>query len=192
MITSIIASIRYVPSRQEVPRRVRTRFPRSVKIEVCSTVVSKDVVKFSAEIYKLGINPVVDPTEKALAAIFKQSGRSKGPIAVRGKLNGADFVQTLVKYKGNWRLYVNSEMLRAAGLNVGDTAHFQIEFDPIERTVAFPPKFRRALDSDPRAAEAFDSLPPGRKKEILRYLGSLKSDAAVERNIERVLSQLGN
>jgi len=150
----------------------------------------EDVVKFSSEIYKLGINPVVDPPDKVVEAIFKLAGRSKGPIPVRGTLNGADFVQTLVKYKGTWRLYVNGEMLKASGLSVGDTAQVALEFDPRERTVPVPPRFRTALDSDRRVAEAFAGLTPGRQKEILRYLGSLRSDEALDRNIERVLSQL--
>ena len=148
------------------------------------------MVKFSAKIYKLGINPVVDPAKEVLEGIFRQAGSSKGPIPVRGKLNGADFLQTLVKYEGKWRLYVNGEMLKASGLSVGDTGDFEIEFDPAERKVPVPPKFRVALDIDPRVAQAFDKLTPGRQKEILRYLNSMKSEEALERNIERVLDQL--
>ena len=145
---------------------------------------------FSSKIYKLGINPVLDPTEKVVEAIFGQAGRSKGPIPVFGTLNGAEFVQTLVKYKGKWRLYVNGEMLKASGLSVGDIAHVDLEYDPRERKVPVPPRFRTALDSDPNVAVAFEKLTPGRQKEILRYLGSLRSDSALERNIGRVLARL--
>jgi len=192
MVISIIASMPYAQNRPEVPFSSGPLLakPQGAPVRVDGREVRIDVIKFSAKIYKLGVNPVVDPAEEVLAAIVEQAGRSKGPIPVRGTLNGAEFVQTLVRYRGKWRLYVNGEMLKASGLNVGDTAHFEIEFDPSERIVPVPPKFRAALDSDPRVAEAFDKLTPGRKKEILRYLGSLRSDAAVERNIERVLTQL--
>ena len=148
------------------------------------------MLRFSATIEKLGINPVVDPPDDILAVIHDQAGRSRGPIPVRGTLNRSDFVQTLVKHKDKWRLYVKGEMLKASGLSVGDTADFEIEFDPVERKAPVPPRFRGALDSDEGAAEAFDKLTPSRQKEILRYLGSLKSEEALERNIERVLSQL--
>ena len=148
------------------------------------------MLRFSATIEKLGINPVVDPPDDILAVIHEQAGKSKGPIPVRGTLNRSDFVQTLVKYKGKWRLYVNGKMLKASGLSVGDTGDFEIEFDPAERKVPVPPKFRVALDIDPRVAQAFDKLTPGRQKEILRYLNSMKSEEALERNIERVLDQL--
>jgi hypothetical protein len=60
--------------------------------------------KFSATIYKIGINPVVDPPDGVMTAIFAAAGRRKGPIPVRGRLNGAEFVQTLVRYRGAWRL----------------------------------------------------------------------------------------
>ena len=62
------------------------------------------MARFSATIYKLGINPVVDPPERVVNAIFKQAGRTKGPIPVCGKVNGAEFHQTLVRYAGDRRL----------------------------------------------------------------------------------------
>src|SRR5215204_6244451 len=94
--------------------------------------------RFSKPIYKIGINPVVDPPEAILNTIFAQAGRSKGPIAVRGKLNGAEFIQTLVKFRGAWRLYINGPMLKESGLEVGDIAKVEIEFDPRPRKVSMP------------------------------------------------------
>ncbi len=103
------------------------------------------MVKFAATIYKIGINPVVDPPGKVLSALFAQAGKDKGPIPVCGHLNGAEFIQTLVKYRGVWRLYINGEMLKASGLNVGDTANVEIEFDPRPRQTPMPLKFAKAL-----------------------------------------------
>ena len=69
---------------------------------------------FSAKIYIISkINPVVDLPDDVLSAIFAQAGRSKGPIPVRGRLNGAEFIQTLIKYEGAWRLYLNGPMRKA-------------------------------------------------------------------------------
>jgi len=60
-----------------------------------------DMLSFSAKIYIISkINPVVDVSEDVLRTIFEQAGRSKGPIPVRGRLNGAEFIQTLIKYEG--------------------------------------------------------------------------------------------
>ncbi len=148
------------------------------------------MVVFSASIYKLGINPVVDPPEDVLSAIFDASGRSKGPIPVRGTLNGARFIQTLVRFKGAWRLYINGTMLRDSGLSVGDVATIEIEFDPDPRDVAVPETFDQALRGDEKARRAFAGLSPSRQKEILKYLGALKTSEALEKNVERVLQQL--
>lgn len=145
---------------------------------------------FSQRISKVGINPVVDPPDGVLDAVFEQAGRSKGPIPVRGLINGAGFVQTLVKYAGRWRLYVNGEMLRASGLKVGDTATIEIEYDPRPRGVPMVEELRAALDGDERAKTAYDAHTPSRRTDILRYLASLKSEASIKRNIEKVLRQL--
>ena len=145
---------------------------------------------FSATIYKIGINPVVDTPDEVLKAIFEQAGRSKGPVPVRGTINGAEFLQTLMKYQGAWRLYINGPMLKDSGLSVGDIANIEIEFDPRPREEPMPPKLRAAVRKNANARKAFDLLPPSRRKEILRYINSLKSDDSIDRNVARVISQL--
>ena len=145
---------------------------------------------FAAEIYKIGVNPVVDPPDDILHAIFARAGRSRGAIPVRGTLNQTEFVQTLVKYGGKWRLYINGPMLRDSGLSVGDVADVAIEFDPRPRDVPMPPRLAAALRKDKPAKTAFDQLSPSRKKEIFKYLGSLKTRESIDKNIERVLSHL--
>ena len=146
--------------------------------------------RFSATIYKLGINPVVDPPERVLAAIFRQAGRTKGPIPVLGKLNGASFRQTLVKYSSAWRLYINGVMLKASGTKVGDEVRIEIEFDNSPPKVAMPADLAQAFRRDRAARIAFEKLVPSRQKEILRYIGSLKSAASIERNVAKIIEQL--
>jgi hypothetical protein len=147
---------------------------------------------FIGKIYKLGINPVIDPPDDVLQAVFEQAGRSRGPIPVRGKVNGAEFVQTLVKYRGAWRLYINGPMLAASGSRAGDNAHIEIEFDDAPREIPVPQRFADALANHERAKAAFDELSPSRQKEILKYLGYLKTEASLDRNIEKVIRQLSN
>src|SRR5262245_49632809 len=93
---------------------------------------------FSATIHKIGINPYVYVPEAVLGALFRQAGKSKGPIPVRGRINRKKFIQTLVKYQGVWRLYINGEMRQAASVDVGDQADIRIEFDPVPRVEPIP------------------------------------------------------
>jgi len=146
--------------------------------------------RFLNAIYKIGINPVVDPPDSVMKIIFAQAARSKGPIAVCGKLNGAEFVQTLVKFKGAWRLYINGPMLKDSGLKVGDVAKVEMEFDPRPRSVPMPPALADGFRKDKKARAAFDKLAPSRQKEILRYIGSLKTQASIEKNVSRIMSHL--
>ena len=148
------------------------------------------MINFTAKIYKIGINPVVDPPDEVLKAVFVQAGKSKGPIPVRGKLNGADFIQTLVKYQGAWRLYINGQMLVDSGLKLGDDASIELEFDPRPREVAMPAKLQAALQCDKEAKKAFGALPPSRQKDIFRYINSLRTEESIARNVEKIIQQM--
>jgi hypothetical protein len=146
--------------------------------------------RFSAAIHKIGINPAVDPPDNVLTQLCESAGRAKGPIPVRGTVNGAEFIQTLVKYQGAWRLYINGEMLRASGLKVGDEAQIEIEFDPTSREVPMPVRLRDALKFDKKAKIAFGELSPSRQKEIFKYINSLRTEESIARNVEKILQQL--
>jgi hypothetical protein len=145
---------------------------------------------FTAKIQIIGINPYVSLPEDVLNAVFEQPGKSKGPIPVRGTLNGKKFKQTLVKYQGAWRSYLNTPMRQDAGMDVGDHANVELEFDPEPRTVPMHPKFARALSKNKDAKAAFEKFTPSRQKEIFRYLNSMKTDESLVRNVEKVMQYL--
>ena len=145
---------------------------------------------FSAKIQKIGINPYVLLPAGVLKEIFRQAGKSKGPIPVKGSINGHPFIQTLVKYAGKWRLYLNTPMRKAAGIDVGDTGSFELEFDPAERTLEMHPELKKALAKNKEAQKTFDALPPSRQKEIIRYIGFLKTEESLHRNIQKVIGFL--
>ena len=67
---------------------------------------------FSAKIFKIGINPCVVVPASVLKILFKAAGKAHGPLPVKGKLNGTSFLQTVVKYKDAWLLYINGKMFR--------------------------------------------------------------------------------
>ncbi len=102
---------------------------------------------------------------------------------MRGEIDGHQYTQTLVKYSGHWRLYVNTPMLKASEKKPGDTVTFHIEFDPVERIIPMHPKLKSTLNKNKAAKKIFDALPPSRRKEIVRYLSFLKTEISVERNV---------
>ncbi len=145
---------------------------------------------FSQVIFKVGINPCVVPPEDALEYVFKQAKKRSGPIPVRGTLNRVQYQQTLVKFQGFWRLYINGPMLKSAKLKNNDVAALTIEYDPSDRTVLQHPEFAKVLARDPRAIAAFAALAPSRQKEINRYLNGLKTDSIRTKNIGKVMDFL--
>ena len=165
-----------------------------IRFDVCKHtfegITIKTMKSFSAKILKIGINPCVGVPEDVLNALFKQAEKTKGPIQVRGTINGKRFKQTLVRYRGAWRLYINGEMRQAAGIDVGDESRIMIEYDPVPRIESVPAKFVDALSKSKTAKVAFESLRPSRQKEILRYLNSMRTESSLERNIEKVIQHL--
>jgi hypothetical protein len=106
------------------------------------------------------------------------------------KIEGHEFPQTLVKYSGHWRLYLNLPMRKSAKREVGQMARIEIEFDPQERITPFHPKFKKALMENEEAERIYKGLSPSLQKEILRYLSNLKTEGSVDRNILRAINFL--
>jgi Bacteriocin-protection, YdeI or OmpD-Associated/Domain of unknown function (DUF1905) len=147
-------------------------------------------VRFSALIEIIGVNPFVLIPPADLEEIFRQAGKSKGTIQVKGYLNGKPFIQTLVKFAGQWRLYLNMPMRRSTNRTVGDPVEVSMEFDPAPRFPDFHPKLLVALNHYPEAKAIFDQLPPSRQKEIVRYIAHLKSEESVDRNVPKAIDFL--
>jgi hypothetical protein len=145
---------------------------------------------FKATIDIIGINPFVFLPETVLNRIFDQAQKNKGPIPVRGTIDGFPFIQTLVKYSGHWRLYINAPMLKVAHKNVGDTIKLTLLFDPADRSLTMHPKLKAALDKHKAAFKIFESLAPYLQKEIIRYIGNLKTEASIDKNVLRAIQFL--
>ena len=106
-----------------------------------------------------------------------------GKIPVKIKIDGHEFSQTLIKYSGQWRLYLNTPMRKSANKDVGDKANFEIWFDPEQRIVPAHPKFIKALKENKEAKKIFYSLRPSLQLEIIRYLSFLKTEESLNKNV---------
>ena len=100
---------------------------------------SSRVYTFTAVIMIIGVNPFVSLPEKVLSGILKDAGKDKGPVAVHGTLNGAGYKQTLVRFRGEWRLYINTTMLKDSPKRVGEKLKLSIQVDTADRTVPMHP-----------------------------------------------------
>jgi hypothetical protein len=146
--------------------------------------------QFEAELEIIGINPFVSVPEPVLEALFDAAGRRTGPIAICGMLNDAPYRQSLVRFRGAWRLYVNTTMLKDSPRLVGERLTLTVAHDPIGRSAPASPEFERALADNAAAKATFDALTPSRQREIVCYIAALKSPANVERNVARAIAFL--
>lgn len=142
---------------------------------------------FAATLEIVGVNPFVFVPGRVLSALLREAGREKGPIAICGTINGDAYRQTLVRYRGEWRLYVNTAMLKDSPRRIGERVRITVALDEASREVEVPLRFTAALEANDAARATFEALTPSRRKEIVRYLGRLKGEDALERNIARAL-----
>jgi hypothetical protein len=146
---------------------------------------------FAATIIKLGINPCVNVPEEIVVALLHEAQKKNAPVQVKGDLDGkARFETNVVKYQGAYRLYLNTQMRQEAGVGVDDTVTVSLAYDPAVRMPPMPELLRAALSQNKRAGERWRLQPRARRKEILAYLNSLKTEASLKRNIKKTIEGL--
>ncbi len=145
---------------------------------------------FTAKLNKIGINPFVFIPDEILARIFSEAACEKSPIPVSGMINGTPFLQTLIKYKGEWRLYINTKMLKDSPKRVEEQITVSVGFDPRDRTIPTNAFLTKSLHNNPEAERIFYRMNPSARKEISGYIDRLKTEESREKNIIRVLDFL--
>ena len=148
---------------------------------------------FTAVIDIIGVNPFVYVPQPILDAIFANARKTKGTIPIKGNINEKPYKQTLVRFSGAWRLYINTTMLKNSPKRIGETIEITIQLDNESRDIAPPESFVKALNENPDSKSVFEKLSASRKLEIVRYLAHLKSEVTLEINIKRAINfLLGN
>lgn len=146
---------------------------------------------FKAPLDIIGINPFVFVPETILHDLFRILHREKGNIAIKVSVNRSKYhPQTLLRYKGDWRLYINTSMLKDSPKRLGEELMIKIKLDFSERKVNMHPKLQSALDENREAKAVFDSISPTLRKEIVRYIANLKTENSIVRNTDRAIAFL--
>lgn len=144
--------------------------------------------RFKAAIYKIGINFCVDVP----AGITSQLTAVKGYIRIKGAVNKIPFTKSLVPVKNApYRLFINTITIKDIRKMVGQIAEFVIEQDTSdpEQEYPMPAALLQQLQQNGLLAN-FEALSPSRRKEVLRYLANIKTAQTLQKNIDKVISQL--
>ncbi|ASE61469.1 DUF1905 domain-containing protein [Chryseobacterium indologenes] len=145
---------------------------------------------FTATLDIIGINPFVFIPEEILTRIFEDAGKSKSPIPVKGTVNGQAFQQNLMKYVGEWRLYINTIMLKNSPKRIGEVIEVTLEYDDSDRSISIHPGLEEAIKNSTLATANFEKLTPSRQNELVRYINNLKTEVSIRRNIEKIVRHL--
>ena len=151
-------------------------------------------LRFRAKIEIRGINPYVLISAEQ-AQRLKPGWRKPMPVRVQidGKPDEPWRINMMPVGDGSFFLYLHGEVRKDSGTAVGDVVDVALAFDEDYRggpADPMPAVFAEALQRNPLARSGWDGLPPSRQKEILRYLGQLKSSEARKRNVERAIHVL--
>jgi hypothetical protein len=121
--------------------------------------------------------------------VVESLGQGKRP-RVTITINGHSWRSRVAIMRGRFLLGLSNANRQAAGVETGDEVEVELEFDPEPRMVVEPADFTRALSADPIARAAYDRLPEGRKRELVRAIESAKKPETRTRRIEKALAAL--
>ncbi len=116
-------------------------------------------------------------------------------LRVRGEINGFPFRTSLFPDpRGGFYLLINRTMQKESGTHLGDTAALTLEADLEARAAELPDELAVLLDDEPGLRPWYDALTEYTRREIGKWITSVKSDATrmkrAEQMAERLLSTM--
>jgi len=112
-------------------------------------------------------------------------------LRVRGEINDFAFRTSLFPDpRGGFYLLVNRAMQKAAGAHLGDAADFRLEPDLEARAAELPDELAVLLDDEPGLRDWYDSLTEYTRREIGKWVSSVKTDASRMKRAEQMAERL--
>ncbi len=142
---------------------------------------------FSGMIYKLGLIRYVDVP----AQVTRRMSAKDAHVPVRGTVEGIPLLTTLVsRGKGCYRVAIHGDIRRKLKIDAGDVVEIAIERDDHPREPVLPPFLVLSLRNSPRAQAAFRNMTTALRRQIVRYLTSVKQQATLEHRVAKFVRRL--
>jgi hypothetical protein len=142
---------------------------------------------FSAKIYKMGVIRFVDVPADVSRVIGK--GATHAPIC--GEVQGLPVRSTLVsRGRGCYRLAIHGDIRKRLKVDAGAVVEIAIERDEQSREPVLPPVLVLALRNAPKAQALFRMMTTALRRQVVRYLTSVKQESTLERRVTRFVSML--
>jgi hypothetical protein len=142
---------------------------------------------FSGKIYRVGLIRYVDVPED----ISRELGEGATHVPVAGEVEGVGIRTTLVsRGKGNYRVAIHSDIRKKLKMDTGALVEIAIQRDEEPREPVLPPAMVFALRNAPKAQKEFRSLTTAMRRQIMRYITSVKQQRTLERRVAMFVRRL--
>jgi hypothetical protein len=121
--------------------------------------------------------------------VVEALGGAKRP-RVTITINGHSWKSRIAIMRGRYLIGLSNANRQAAGVAIGDEVEVDVEYDAEPPVVVEPEDFARALDADPVARAAYDSLAYSHKREHVLAIESAKKPETRARRIEKAIAML--
>jgi len=113
-------------------------------------------------------------------------------LRVRGTVNGFAFRTSLFAYgkAAGYFFLVNRTMQEGGDVRLGQMAEFTLEPDLEARPAELPDELAALLDEEEGLREFYDSLSESMRRELGKWIGGVKSDAARLKRCEQAAERL--
>ncbi len=140
---------------------------------------------FAGSIYKVGMIRYVDVPRE----VSKKFG-SAAHVPVIGTVEGVPVRTTLVsRGKGGYRMAIHGDIRKRLRVDSGAVVEVAIQLDEESREPALPPALVLALRNSPKAQRRFRAITTALRRQIVRYLVAVKSQATLERRVSRFVAR---
>jgi hypothetical protein len=129
------------------------------------------VIALRAKLYRITQIRWVDVPKTAVRSL----GAGRTLDAVLHFNDDFDRVTLLPGKRGHYRLAFKVELLRAAGVDVGDTISFALAPDTASREPVLPEEMRKAFQARPHLHERWRAEKLSHRRQVVRYIEQAKS-----------------
>jgi len=145
------------------------------------------MISFKGTLQKLGKSVILQLPDSASKQL-----PSRGQVSVAGTINGHEFTYVIEPDGtfGHW-LKLNSPVLKALGLQVGDKVSLQIEPTKKWPEPTIPADFSRALSKAPaHIQDLWEDITPMARWEWVRWINSTNVVPTRERRVEVSIAKM--
>ena len=137
------------------------------------------MVRLRATLYKIALVRWVDVPKAAIAPLQLTRADIKGAIKGWNALlrfnDDLDRVTLFLGKRGHYKLAFKVELLKAAGVDAGDTVEFTLERDTASREPDLPDEMQRVFRSRPELRERWMRHSVAIRRQVVRYIEQAKS-----------------